>query len=1223
MRDYLAEIEQLLDVEQFSEADVHCRHILRHFPRHIDTYRLLGRVLLEQNKFVEATEMFQRVLSAEPNDFISQLGLSIACKESSLVAQAVWHLSRALEMEPYNQTVKKDLRRLISMRDGDAPAQIGMSRATLAHLHFKGQLYKMAQGELRQLIAEDEERIDLKVLLLKSYWYDGQRLDALSQAEEVLFHLPNCLMALAVLAESWIYAGRSAEAQPLLQNLQSMLLLDVESCDLETAVGTALAANEAFPLPDKIMVEYLSIHESPKEWGAEDGQEDWFLSSAEALKNKLEEENSEPDWFEDLFSEPELEETDALPSGSQAGTTVNISNELENNVMDERKDEEKRPEETVDLTESSQEALPEQNVASQSEEEMSDVDPDDLEAAMAWLEQLAAQQGAPLDELPTVDELPPVDPLPLVNEGILKDQMNEKSDAVDSDDLPDWLQQLPEAPQGDEEEALLDAVSLPLDDAIPADDLPDWLDFDQKKTNTSMEDAATDSMTWLEELNAGQTVTEEMPTMSWPREDEEEDQGDIFTESPPTPPKEPTISDIPELPETDEEPEQEDAMAWLEALATGEGEPIEELPTMVVERDLEPEADVSAEQIEADVLPAAEIEDLGEVSESDGDDSLDWLEQLAVSQDSPLEELPSIADRALASEILAESEVHQEEDIDDLFGELIPEDVVEETSPSVPLSSNLMAALTYLERLAVEDGVALDEVVVDDMALSDDDLELALTRVDGLTLVSDGWPEMATEMPEDPEEALAWLDQLVDEADVSNAELVAESGEHLVRDSLEDVEEEEDGETAVSDDSSPVDDAEYLSEIPDDPDDAIAWLEQLAVQEDVSAEESPVDPEIGSDETADFEEEIAEENTEAITVAEGAFDESDIPEDPDDAMVWLEQLAARQGAPLDELPSVEEAPELEEEIVADETALEGIVGAVVEAVAEESVETVDVIEEPIDESDIPDDPDDAMAWLEQLAARQGAPLDELPSVEEALELEEVIVTDEAAPDEIVESVEAAAEENAETVGAVEEPEMEDAFVEEDRQDSEIIEATEEVLLEEEEAVETFLEAEDDFSDSSDQPLGWLDELDEPDVTGWLAAEEEATAEDVVVDETEIDSGQEIPTRPTMLVPDEAVVEVLPIVDSPERSEALPVLDSDDLSRAREALSSGENETAVAAYDSLIRDGDNLSMLIADLETAVQNNPKEPPFHRLLGDAYMQNGQLQKALEVYRNALDYL
>ena len=33
--------------------------------------------------------------------------------------------------------------------------------------------------------------------------------------------------------------------------------------------------------------------------------------------------------------------------------------------------------------------------------------------------------------------------------------------------------------------------------------------------------------------------------------------------------------------------------------------------------------------------------------------------------------------------------------------------------------------------------------------------------------------------------------------------------------------------------------------------------------------------------------------------------------------------------------------------------------------------------------EMPDDPDAAMAWLEQLAARQGAPLEELPSITEA------------------------------------------------------------------------------------------------------------------------------------------------------------------------------------------------------------------------------------------------
>lgn len=42
-----------------------------------------------------------------------------------------------------------------------------------------------------------------------------------------------------------------------------------------------------------------------------------------------------------------------------------------------------------------------------------------------------------------------------------------------------------------------------------------------------------------------------------------------------------------------------------------------------------------------------------------------------------------------------------------------------------------------------------------------------------------------------------------------------------------------------------------------------------------------------------------------------------------------------------------------------------------------SLETPEPVEADLS---VPDNIDDAMAWLEQLAARQGAPLDELPTV---------------------------------------------------------------------------------------------------------------------------------------------------------------------------------------------------------------------------------------------------
>lgn len=82
----------------------------------------------------------------------------------------------------------------------------------------------------------------------------------------------------------------------------------------------------------------------------------------------------------------------------------------------------------------------------------------------------------------------------------------------------------------------------------------------------------------------------------------------------------------------------------------------------------------------------------------------------------------------------------------------------------------------------------------------------------------------------------------------------------------------------------------------------------------------------------------------------------DVPDDPDEAMAWLERLAADQGANLDELPSLHEAAAEPEPTFA---------------------EFVEPEPEPVE---APDEPDEAMAWLEQLAADQGPDLDELPAM---------------------------------------------------------------------------------------------------------------------------------------------------------------------------------------------------------------------------------------------------
>ena len=78
-----------------------------------------------------------------------------------------------------------------------------------------------------------------------------------------------------------------------------------------------------------------------------------------------------------------------------------------------------------------------------------------------------------------------------------------------------------------------------------------------------------------------------------------------------------------------------------------------------------------------------------------------------------------------------------------------------------------------------------------------------------------------------------------------------------------------------------------------------------------------------------------------------------------------------------------------------------------------------------------------------------------------------------------------------------------------------------------------------------------------------------------------------------------------------------------LSQARQALAQGNYDLAMSQYRGMIEGGQGLSTLIADLESATDEYTQQPRLRRILGDAYMRNGQLQRALEVYRIALDEL
>lgn len=186
LRIYNKDIEQLIDQGRQDEAIAHCRHILQTFPKHLETYRLLGKSYLEAKRYDEAVDVFRRVLMAVPDDFVSHVGMSIIRDDQGKLDESIWHMERAFESQPSNAAIQGELQRLFGRRDGVEPPKIRMTRGALAHMYVQGELYPQAISEIKAVLSQDSQRDDMQTLLARAYFHAGQKADASDICSQLL-----------------------------------------------------------------------------------------------------------------------------------------------------------------------------------------------------------------------------------------------------------------------------------------------------------------------------------------------------------------------------------------------------------------------------------------------------------------------------------------------------------------------------------------------------------------------------------------------------------------------------------------------------------------------------------------------------------------------------------------------------------------------------------------------------------------------------------------------------------------------------------------------------------------------------------------------------------------------------------------------------------------------------------------------------------------------------
>ena len=844
---YENEIDQLIEQARYLEALAHVRCILGQYPRYIGAYCLLGETMLDADLPGLAADMFRRALSANPEHLMARIGLGLAHERSNNLDASIWNLLRALELDPGNNDIGEELRRMYGRRNGLEPDYIPRTPAGLARLYIKGNRSGRAVTQLRALLDEEPARPDLMTALAEAYWRNEQVVQASDMCQEILDKMPHNCKANLLLGTLWVNGGQE-EGWAYLQRAQEV--------DPENTMAEALFGSESLLEPQPVNLDRLVYDPDAIEVDQESA---WFkrLGTASVtagiseappemtesemrlvdITAGLESQIEIPDWLRELGA-PDEEDAGGL------GWMADLSAEVAPEVSEDLGLVEGEVFDVLDDTLPMQEPLEgPQLLEGEAEEESPDwlqeltvrelsFDLDESERAPDWLMQLVGEEGG-------VEDTPPA-----VAETAAEDSFDRLDALLAEEDVGDLDALTGEAVSGEEAAWLADLGTVEEMDAGALDWLGELQSTVVEEGAAGIVEAATDEV----------EVSELGDVSDWMKALEPETEAGVVA---------------PVAAEDQAASEDEAVPEWLAGLAPA---------TVEVEPAIAAESEVG--DLEEEAVPdwlSALTESVDEATEPSGmaveEEMPDWLRDLNVGED------------ASAGESLT------------VRGPL------EFVEPDVEEDGVLTGAgaLSWLDSLTAD--MEEDQPVED--AVDDETLELTIRASE----------VVETEIP--PVDAGAWADEVPDER----------SG--------------------------------MLSG-----DDALAWLQSLTAgrEEELRApaeaeseariaeilgRKPATSPSVSVEESAEVEAEVAAPavtQPEAAEVEIAPLREEDEPLSGDDALAWLESLAAGEEEELQaqaepepvvvEIPeTVVEAPGIEaptSAAVASDTAVEAAVGELLE-----------------------------------------------------------------------------------------------------------------------------------------------------------------------------------------------------------------------------------------------------------------------------------------------------
>jgi tetratricopeptide (TPR) repeat protein len=480
------------------------------------------------------------------------------------------------------------------------PPKIRLTRGALAQMYARGDQFQQAVSEIKSVLAEEPQRMDLLVLLARVYFRAGQKVESTEICTNLLKKYPYCLDANRILIEilpgtsrsdaTQVYRHRVNALDPYAAFAAPSIFNSAEVADAAVSIEKLAYQADAWA-PSKFGLESKK-EEAPPEWLS--GKE---AAPAEAAAEPTSEENI-PEWMKTAgwaaTTAAAVEAADRASAGETASPeSVEVppaAGELSSGQVPDW------------LMSMAPPGALEQPAAEPASMEITSED-------MNWLESLGAPAKEAPSALPTGDDASILDEILGVGAAVgvavalgqKEEQPAEEIPALAAEESPDWLSELggqsadatavnlppvgqPAAPSTDwltdlqSQASDATAVNLP-PVAQPAEELPDWLTgaaaagaIDQTLPGGSDSELPD----WLK--NASDEFVVETPPVERPETQfgDELPAVEPAVEMPVTPPS--AVTDT-GLPVSDD-----DAFAWLEALAAKQGAKPEELLTKPEDR---------------------------------------------------------------------------------------------------------------------------------------------------------------------------------------------------------------------------------------------------------------------------------------------------------------------------------------------------------------------------------------------------------------------------------------------------------------------------------------------------------------------------------------------------------------------------------------------------------------------------------------------------------------